>query len=109
MKEKYHAKIQNLINRDIIDEVKGSSRWVSPIVSILKENGEVRLCVDMRRANEAIAREYHPLPTMDVLLPIILRVANIFTKLDITDASSRLLQVRVVQILKTNVLNCMCS
>lgn len=39
----------------------------------------------MRRANEAIVRENHPLPTMDVLLPKI-REAKYYTKLDIKDA-----------------------
>ncbi|XP_048481488.1 uncharacterized protein LOC119692247 [Plutella xylostella] len=64
---KIEAKIQDLVNRDIIEEVKGSSRWVSPIVPILKDDGEVRLCIDMRRANAAIVRENHSLPTMDVM------------------------------------------
>ncbi|KAG7300079.1 hypothetical protein JYU34_015614 [Plutella xylostella] len=82
---KIEAKIQDLVNRDIIEEVKGSSRWVSPIVPILKDDGEVRLCIDMRRANAAIVRENHPLPTMDVLLPKI-REAKLFSKLDIKDA-----------------------
>lgn len=39
----------------------------------------------MRRANMAIKRENHPLPTMDQLLPK-MREAKLFTKLDIKDA-----------------------
>lgn len=52
---------------------------------VLKDNGEVRLCVDMRRANAAIVRENHPLPTMDKLLPK-MKNAKFFSKLDIKDA-----------------------
>ncbi|KAG7303117.1 hypothetical protein JYU34_013146 [Plutella xylostella] len=85
LEEKVSEKIDELVKRDIIEEVRGSSKWVSPIVPILKENGEVRVCVDMRRANEAIVRENHPLPTMDKLLPQV-RQAKYFTKLDIKDA-----------------------
>lgn len=70
---------------DIIEEVTGPSKWVSPIVPVLKDNGEVRICLDMRRANAAILRENHPLPTMDQLLPRI-RDANIFSRLDIENA-----------------------
>lgn len=85
LEAKIDAKIEELLKRDIIEEVKGSSRWVSPIVPALKDNGEMRLCVDMRRANKAIVRENHPLPTMDKLLPKV-RDAKYFTKLDIKDA-----------------------
>lgn len=79
------AKIEELIKRDIIEEVKGPSRWVSPMVPAIKDNGEMRLCIDMRRANQAIIRENHPLPTMDKLLPKV-RDAKYFTKLDVKDA-----------------------
>lgn len=80
---------EKLVKRDIIEEVNGSSKWVSPIVPILKENGDVRICVDMRRANAAIIRENHPLPTMDKLLPRV-RDAKYFSKLDIRDAFHQL-------------------
>ncbi|XP_048001410.1 uncharacterized protein K02A2.6-like [Leguminivora glycinivorella] len=89
LEKKVEEKLQDLIKRDIIEEVSGSSKWVSPIVPILKENGELRLCVDMRRANAAIMRENHPLPTMDKLLPQV-RDAKYFSKLDIRDAFHQL-------------------
>lgn len=58
-----------MLDKDIIEPVNGPSRWISSIVPIIKGNGEIRICIDMRRANEAILRENHPLPTMDYLLP----------------------------------------
>lgn len=82
---KVEEKIKELLDRDIIEEVQGPSKWVSPIVPILKGNGELRLCVDMRRANAAIMRENHPLPSMDHLIPQI-KKAKYFTKLDIRNA-----------------------
>lgn len=89
LEAKIENKIEELNQRDIIEPVVGSSKWVSPVVPVLKENGEVRLCVDMRRANEAIVRENHPLPTMDKLLPK-MKNAKVFTKLDIKDAFHQL-------------------
>ncbi|XP_063366280.1 uncharacterized protein K02A2.6-like [Cydia amplana] len=89
LEKKVEEKLEELIKRDIIEEVSGSSKWVSPIVPILKENGDLRLCVDMRRANAAIMRENHPLPTMDKLLPQV-RDAKYFSKLDIRDAFHQL-------------------
>ncbi|XP_063547649.1 uncharacterized protein K02A2.6-like [Cydia strobilella] len=89
IEKKVENKIQDLLARDIIEEVNGPSRWVSPMVPIMKENGDLRLCVDMRRANTAILRENHPLPCMDKLLPEIGK-AKYFSKLDIKDAFHQL-------------------
>lgn len=85
LEEKIEKTIEELLAGDIIEEVRGPSRWVSPIVPILKENGDLRLCVDMRRANTAIMRENHPLPCMDQLLPKIGK-SKYFSKLDIKNA-----------------------
>lgn len=85
LEEKVNAKIEELLKKDIIEKVDGPSSWISPIVPILKESGDIRLCVDMRRANSAILRENHPLPTMDCLLPKVHK-AKVFSKLDIQDA-----------------------
>lgn len=57
LEQKVKEKVQELLDCDIIEEVKQPSKWVSPIVPILKESGELRLCVDMRRANAAILRK----------------------------------------------------
>ncbi|XP_049880106.1 uncharacterized protein K02A2.6-like [Pectinophora gossypiella] len=85
IEEKINQKIKELLDSDIIEEVNEPSPWVSPIVPILKDNGEVRVCVDMRRANAAIQRENHPLPCMEHLLPKI-KKAQYFSKLDIKNA-----------------------
>lgn len=74
---------------DIIEEVYGLSPWVSPMVPILKENGEVRICIDMQRANEAIIRENHPLPTMNEMLPNF-RQTKYFSRLDIKNVFHQL-------------------
>lgn len=77
--------IMNLLDQDIIERVVKPSAWVSPLVPILKDNGELRICIDMRRANEAIGRLNHPLPTMDDFLPQF-KEATFFTSLDIEKA-----------------------
>lgn len=85
LETKVNNKIKELVDSDIIEEVNEPSRWVSSMVPILQDNGEVRICIDMRRANAAIIRENHPLPTMDQLLPKI-RGAKLFSKLDVKQA-----------------------
>jgi len=43
----------------------------------------VRICIDMRRANEAVVRERHPIPPVDEVLPD-LNQSTVFSKLDLT-------------------------
>lgn len=65
LESKINAKIQDLIKSEIIEPVNIPPSWVSPMVPILKSDGDVRICIDMRRANKANIRENHPLPTIE--------------------------------------------
>lgn len=86
---KIHDKLKSLLDKDIIEKVHGPSAWVSPMVPILKGSGEVRICVDMRRANQAVLRESHPLPLIEEILGS-LGGATRFSKLDIKEAYHQL-------------------
>lgn len=83
--EKVENKLTELLEMDIIERVMKPTSWVSPLVPILKENGELRLCIDMRRANQAIQRLNHPLPVFEDLVSRF-RNAKFFTSLDIKQA-----------------------
>lgn len=83
--DKIKDKLDSLLNADIIEPVEEYSQWVSPLVAIVKDNGDLRLCVDMRRANLAIKREGHLMPTFEDFLPR-LKKARLFTRLDIKEA-----------------------
>ena len=78
LREKVDGKLNELLVSDIIQEVPdGPTEWVSPLVVIPKSDGDIRICVDMRRGNEAIVRERHPIPTVEELL------RTMFSKLDL--------------------------
>ena len=47
-----------------------------------KPDGDIRICVDMRRANEAIERERHLIPTIEEVLHD-LNDSTVFSKLDL--------------------------
>ena len=69
--------------KDIIEEVPNSPvEWVLPLVVVPKSDGDLRACIDIRRANEAILRERHPIPTTEEIL-YDLNGATVFSKLDL--------------------------
>ena len=82
MRKAVAKELINLEEQGIIEKVEGPTPWVSPLVIIPKKNGEVRLCIDTRRANKAINCERHSSPTVDDLI-YNLNEATIFTKLDL--------------------------
>lgn len=82
---KVEDKLNSLLVRDIIERVEGGCSWVSPLVTVVKDNGDLRLCVDMRRANAAILRERHIMPTIEDFLPRFTS-AKWFSRLDVKEA-----------------------
>ena len=67
----------------IIEDVKGPTPWISPLVVVPRKNGgNVCLCVDMQHANAAIERERHSNPTVDDSIHA-LNGATCFSKLDL--------------------------
>lgn len=85
LEEKVILKLEDGVKADIIEPVVGPSRWISPIVLAFKENGDIRMCIDMRRANRAILRENYPLPTFETFMTK-LKGAKYFTRLDLKNA-----------------------
>ncbi len=49
----------------VIEEVFEPTPWCAPMVPVTKRNGEIRICVDLKRLNEAVIREKYVLPTLD--------------------------------------------
>lgn len=82
MRQKVSDALDKLERDGIIEKISDATPWVSPLVVIPKKDGDIRLCVDMRMANQAIQRERHPTPTVDDLIHK-LNGATVFTKLDL--------------------------
>ena len=82
MKKQVENEIQKLLEQDFIEPVTSSPKWVSPLVCVWKKNGDFRLCVDMRKVNTVIIRNYYPIPTLDKILYEV-NGAKIFSKHDL--------------------------
>ena len=84
-------KLEELVALDVIEKVTSPSRWVNPLVAVSKkpedgnQKGDIRICVDMRRANEAIIRERHPVPTVEETVQE-MHGGKYFSKLDLNMA-----------------------
>ena len=75
MRKDIEKKLKELQDLDIIEDVDSPTPWVSPLVAVLKSNGDIRV-------NEAILRERHPIPTLEETLQG-LNGAPVFSKLDL--------------------------
>ena len=62
------AELKRLREMNIIEEVTGPAQWIRSVVVVPKKNKCAHICIDMRKANEAIQRIKHPIPTMDDLI-----------------------------------------
>lgn len=67
LREEVADHLKDLEEEGIIERID-SSAWVSPIVVSRKRNGKVRLCVDLRKVNEAIETSGYPIPDMEEIL-----------------------------------------
>ena len=88
VRDKVEQELERLEKMDVIEKVEGvPTPWVSNLVAALKPNspGEVRICVDMRKANTAIKTEKNVTPTVDDII-LTLNGATLFSRLDLFKA-----------------------
>ncbi|PFX23104.1 Uncharacterized protein K02A2.6 [Stylophora pistillata] len=82
-KDKVDKTLDEFLKEDIIEEVpSGPTEWISSLVVVSKPDGDIRVCVDMRRINGAIKRVRHPIPTIEEVL-YDLNGSTVFSKLDL--------------------------
>ena len=89
VRDKVAGELQHLQDEGVIEAVNEASDWVSPTVIAWKKNGGVRLCVDLRKVNDAVVVEKHPLPNIEEMFTE-LRNAKYFSKLDLKSAYHQL-------------------
>ncbi|XP_064475331.1 uncharacterized protein K02A2.6-like [Ornithodoros turicata] len=91
MRKALEAELTRLEDMDIIERVTGPTPWVSPVVVVPKPHteGAIRMCIDMREANRAIARERHVMPTVEDIINT-LNGAAYFSKLDLNEGYHQL-------------------
>ena len=67
-KEKVRMELDKMLTAGIIEPVE-ESEWVSPmVVQEKKTKGEIRICVDLRKLNDAFLHDPFPTPFTDEVL-----------------------------------------
>ncbi|XP_046145480.1 uncharacterized protein K02A2.6-like [Osmia bicornis bicornis] len=92
LQEAVENEIGKLVKREVLIPVP-SSEWATPIVPVIKKNGEVRICGDYSvTLNKNIVIDQRPLPTFDELVSSMSGM-KYFSKIDLRKAY---LQLQVV-------------
>ena len=69
MQDVYKVELERLHQEDVIIEVNHYTEWVNSIVPVQKQDGCIRLCINMRNLNMAIKKNPYYMRTLDGTLP----------------------------------------
>ena len=61
IRPKVKAELQRMERLGVIERVQEATDWVNSMVTVVKPNGKLRICIDPRDLNKAIKREYYPM------------------------------------------------
>ena len=89
LREKMMKELRNMEDNDIIEPHHGPAPWVSNLVLAPKDNGSIRITVDMRACNKAIRKTHIPIPRPEEISS---RMAGyqVFSKMDMRSAFHQL-------------------
>jgi hypothetical protein len=66
-KQKVKEEIDRILEADIIEPVE-ESEWIHPMVVQENKQGGIRICVDLRKLNDAFLHDPFPTPFIDEVL-----------------------------------------
>ena len=69
MQSAYKAELDRLVKEGITTEVHEHTDWINSAVSVMKEDGSLRLCLNPKDSNKAIKRNQWYARTLDDILP----------------------------------------
>ena len=81
VRDKLKIELNRMVDPGVIEKVGEPTEWVNSLVTVLKKNGDIRVCLDPRDLNRAIKREHYKLPTREEVMAQFSN-ARYFSKLD---------------------------
>ena len=98
-KVKIEKSLKELEKFNIISKIEHAGEWASPIVPVVKSNGDVRVCVDFKYVNTQTKINTFPLPKLEDILANLgpykyiskLDLKNAYLQLAVSDDSQKYL------------------
>ena len=84
LRPRIQEELERLESLDVIEKATEPTNWVNSMVTIIKPNGSLRICIDPRNLNQAIQQEHYPMQTIE---EVITQMPN-DTYFSVLDASS---------------------
>ena len=91
IRAKVKQELERMERLAVVKKIHEPTEWVNSMVTVVKPNGKLRICIDPRDLNKAIKREYYPMRTIEEIVGRIPN-AKVFSVLD---ASSGFWQVKL--------------
>lgn len=89
LKDKVEKELDKLVSMGVLTSVEFSD-WATPIVPVLKKNGEIRICGDFKvTVNPKLNITKYPIPKIDDILAS-LKNCSMFSKIDLSQAYAQL-------------------
>lgn len=85
LQKSVNSKLLRMLKKGILERAPKSSRWISPMHTVPKSDGDTRIVIDMRHPNKAIERYNHSMPLIEEMWDK-LSEAKRFAKYDLKDA-----------------------
>ncbi|CAK1578403.1 unnamed protein product [Parnassius mnemosyne] len=109
LKERIEKEIDRLVGEGVLRPIS-FSEWATPVVPIVKKNGDIRLCGDYRSTvNQATESDTYPMPTASEVFAVItggsyyttLDLDRAYTQVVVTDATAKFLTLNTCKGLYT--------
>ncbi len=66
LENKIKEELERMERMGVISRIEQPTEWCVPaMVPVVKPNGQIRICVDLTKLNEAVCRERHILPSVE--------------------------------------------
>ncbi|XP_064463440.1 uncharacterized protein K02A2.6-like [Ornithodoros turicata] len=85
LEEKLKLELERMERDGVIARVTEPTDWCSPLIIVPKPNGDIRVCLDPRKLNEAIKRPHYQIPTQERQFAR-LHGSTVFTVMDASHA-----------------------
>ena len=79
--DKVQQELAKMESQGVKLKVNQPTPWCAGMVAVPKNSGAIRICIDLKRLNQCVMREVHPLPKVDNTLAKLCGT-KFFTKLD---------------------------